>query len=326
MNNWFQFFKESWPPRPEFTDKELGDQTGKVFIITGTTSGVGKALTGILYSKNATVYTAARNQERALEVNADIKTQNPESTGKLIYLKMDLEDLGSVKAAAQEFLSKESRLDVLWNNAAVLMPPAGSKTKQGLDLQLGVNCLAPFLFTKLLTPTMLATAKISPPGSVRVMFVGSSATYLFAPTGGVEMLRLRDASEKDPTYMYGVSKAANALYALHFAKLHREDGIIAVSGNPGNLRSDLPRHVSRWGQILMRALQYDPVYGAYTELFGGLSPKITLEKTGAWLMPWGRIGKLRPDIEEAGKSKADGGSGIAEELWAWSEEHVRYYV
>ncbi|KIW31665.1 uncharacterized protein PV07_03277 [Cladophialophora immunda] len=326
MNNYLQFLRESFPPRPGFTEKELGDQTGKVFIVTGTTSGVGKALVSILYSKNATVYTAARNQERALEVNADIKTQSPNSTGRLIYLNIDLEDLNSVKAAAEEFLSRESRLDVLWNNAAVLTPPAGSKTKQGWDLQLGVNCLAPFLFTKLLTPMLLTTAKISLPSSVRVVFVASSATYLFAPTGGVDMLRLMDEREKDPTYMYGVSKAGNALYALQFANLYRRDGVIAVSGNPGNLHSDLPRHVPRWGQILMRPLQYDPLYGAYTELFGGLSPEITLEKTGAWLMPWGRVGKLRADIEEAGKSKADGGSGIAEDFWAWSEKQVIDYL
>ncbi|OAP61002.1 hypothetical protein AYL99_06006 [Fonsecaea erecta] len=308
----------------------------RVFIITGTTSGVGKALAGILYSKNAKVYTAARNHGRTLEANADIESQNPNSMGNLLFLKLDLEDLSSVKAAAEEFISKETRLDILWNNAAILMPPAGLKTIQGCDLQLGVNCLAPFLFTKLLTPTLLATAQVSPPGSVRVMFVASSPTYLFAPTGGVEMLRLEDAGEQDPTYMYGVSKAGNAPYALQFAKLHRERGVTAVvcrepfcyrvswssgsqvrstqSGNPENLRSGLPRHISRWGQMLMRLLQYDPVYGAYTELFGGLSPESTLEKTGAWLMPRGRIGKLRPDIEEAGKSIVGGGSGIAEEF------------
>ena len=56
----------------------------------------------------------------------------------------------------------------------------------------------------------------------------------------------------------------------------------------------------------MRILQYDPVYGAYTELFGGLSSEITVENSGAWLMPWGRIGRLRHDIEASGQEQKRG--------------------
>lgn len=76
----------------------------------------------------------------------------------------------------------------------------------------------------------------------------------------------------------------------------------------------------------MRVLQYDPIYGSYTELFGGLSPDITMEDTGVWIRPWGRFGKLRPDLEEAGKTREAGGSGIAEDLWTWSEQQVREYL
>jgi retinol dehydrogenase 12 len=75
----------------------------------------------------------------------------------------------------------------------------------------------------------------------------------------------------------------------------------------------------------MRPLQYPPVYGAYTEVYGGLSTDIALEDTGAWLMPWGRVGTLRHDIALAGKSKEEGGSGTAEDFWVWSEEQVRQY-
>ena len=76
----------------------------------------------------------------------------------------------------------------------------------------------------------------------------------------------------------------------------------------------------------MRPLQYDPIYGAYTELYGGLSPDISLENNGAWLMPWGRIGRLRHDIELAGKSREEGGTGIGEDFWVWSESQVRDYL
>jgi retinol dehydrogenase 12 len=183
----------------------------------------------ILYSKNATIYTATRNPERASKVNSEIEAQCTDSKGKIKFLHLDLEDLRSVKAAAEDFLSKESRLDVLWNNAAVMLPSPGSKTKQGWDLQLGVNCLAPFLFTALLTPLLKSTANTSLPGSVRVFYASSSATYLFAPVGGVELDKLRDKTqEHPPLYMYGVTKAGSALYAMQFARLNGGHGIIAT--------------------------------------------------------------------------------------------------
>ena len=197
--------------------------------MTGTTAGVGKDLASILYSKNGKVYTAARSSDRAETVNSEIRSRHPQSKGELIYLKLDLEDFNSVKAAAEEFLSKESRLDVLWNNAAVMLPAPGSTTKQGWDLQLGVNCLAPFLFTKLLTPILRATAAVSPTGSVRVVFVASSATYLFSPVGGVELAKIKDKSQQNPPlYIYSVTKAGDALYALQFAKMYKKDGVVAV--------------------------------------------------------------------------------------------------
>jgi retinol dehydrogenase 12 len=207
----------------------LNEANQQVFIVTGTTAGVGKDLARILYSRNAKVYTAARSRERGLKVNSEIQARYPDSKGELVFLKIDLEDLESVSAAAKEFLSKESRLDVLWNNAAVMLPAPGSKTEQGWDLQLGVNCLAPFLLTKLLIPVLKATAATVAPGTVRVMFVASSATYLFAPTDGVELGKLMDRTQQHPPlYMYGLTKAGNALYALQFGRMYRQDGIVAV--------------------------------------------------------------------------------------------------
>lgn len=187
-------------------------------------------------------------------MNTEIKSQYPESKGELIFLKVDLEDLNSVKVAAHEFLSKESCLHVLWHNAAVLLPPRGSKTKQDWDLQLGVNCLAPFLFTKLLTPALISAAKTAPEGSVRVMFVSSSAAYLFAPPGGVEMVKLKDKDlQYDPVYMYGVSKAGVALYALGFAQRYQDDGIIAVVRLPSSMLAISGDNLVCYSRVVIQA-------------------------------------------------------------------------
>jgi retinol dehydrogenase 12 len=116
----------------------------------------------------------------------------------------------------------------LFNNAGVMVPPQGSKTKQGYELQLGTNNLAPFLFTELLTPVLVKTAKAKGPGNVRVVWVSSSAAELLSPNGGVEMDNLDYKREKGAWHKYGVSKAGNVLHAMEYAKRHGGEGIISV--------------------------------------------------------------------------------------------------
>ncbi|KAH8807806.1 hypothetical protein F5884DRAFT_704123 [Xylogone sp. PMI_703] len=317
--------KNTFPPKPHFTENSINSQAGKVFIVTGASSGVGKQLAQILYSHDAKVYVAARSREKADSAIADIKTAFPGSGGGLVFLHLDLNDLTTIKKSAEEFLSKETRLDVLWNNAGVMIPPQGSKTKQGYELQLGTNCLAPFLFTKLLTPLLVHTAKTAAPGSVRVVWVSSSAIRR-APPRGIDLNNMDYHTDAGAWTKYGISKAGNYYHATQFAKLHKNDGIISVSLNPGNLKTDLQRHVPRWQMPIINMLVYPPIYGAYTELFAGLSPDVTLDKSGAWLQPWGRFDAQRSDLETGSRSKAEGGTGMAESFWEWSEEQVKQYA
>lgn len=87
--------------------------------MTGANSGVGAELAKILYGKNATVYVAARSKEKALDAIEGIKAAHPESTGRLMFLHLDLSDLTTIKSSADAYLAAESRLDVLWLNAGV---------------------------------------------------------------------------------------------------------------------------------------------------------------------------------------------------------------
>ncbi len=196
--------------------------------MTGSSSGVGKELAQILYSQNAKVYIAARSSEKSFHAIESIKTSFPSSKGGLEYLHLDLDDLSTIKASAEEFLSKEKKLDVLWNNAGVMVPPQGSKTKQGYEAQLGTNNLAPFLFTKLLTPLLVASAKVNAPGSTRVVWVSSSAAEGLSPKGGVELDNLDYKVDKTPWHKYGVSKAGNLFHAKEYAKQYGVDGVISV--------------------------------------------------------------------------------------------------
>lgn len=295
--------------------------------MTGATSGIGKELVQILYQHNAKIYLAARSEQKATAMIQSLKSQYPSSTGKAIFLSLDLNDLTTIKTSAQQFLQQEKRLDVLWNNAGVMVPPQGSKTKQGYELQLGTNCLAPFLFTQLLTPILAETAKFATPGSVRVVWVSSSAVERFSPKNGIDMNNLQYKVDKGAWEKYGTSKSGNVFHAKEYARRQRNAGIVSLALDPGNLKTDLYQHVPWWQKPIINLILKEPIYGAYTELYAGLSSDVTMEKTGAWIEPWGHIkAHNRKDIEDACMRKNEGGTGIAEAFWKWTEEQVRSFA
>lgn len=202
--------------------------------MTGSSSGIGEQLAQILYQKNAKVYVAARSEEKARKAIDGIKSRAPNSKGELRFLHLDLDDLTTIKASAEAFLGENDRLDVLWNNAGVMVPPQGSKTRQGYEKQLGTNNVAPFLFTKLLLPILVKTASTAPKDSVRVVWVSSSATEINAPKGGVDLDNLDYKVDKAAWVKYGVSKAGNVYHASELAKRTGTQGIISVVGLIGS--------------------------------------------------------------------------------------------
>lgn len=128
--------KDQWlPPKPTFTETNVPRQDGRVFIVTGGNSGIGLALIKLLYPTGAKIYLACRSEERARAaikevVNEAAAASNP---GSLEYMHLDLNDLTTIKASAASFAQRESRLDILWNNAGIAGAPAGTKTKQDLE-------------------------------------------------------------------------------------------------------------------------------------------------------------------------------------------------
>lgn len=215
------------PPAPVLTEANLPDQSNKVFIVTGSSGGLGKELVKILYQKNAKVYVAARSETKALAAIQEVKEAFPESTGQLEFLHLDLNDLSTIKKSAQTFLQSETRLDVLWNNAGVMMPPQGSVTAQGYELQMGVNALGSFLFTKLLHPILTATAKVASKNSVRVISVASSAAVM-APKPAIDFANIQYEKEESALSKYMRSKAAMVLHSAEFARRTADEGIISM--------------------------------------------------------------------------------------------------
>ncbi|KLU83751.1 hypothetical protein MAPG_02802 [Magnaporthiopsis poae ATCC 64411] len=335
MLNFRRQLRATFPPKAEFTDAHVGDLTGKVYIVTGANTGIGLEVAKILYGAGGRVYIAGRSEAKCKAAIEAIKaTHPPTSSGTATFLHLDLADLSTIKATAAAFLAAESRLDVLFNNAGVMGPPPELKTAQGLDLQLGTNCVGHFLLAKLLTPLLVSTAastSSSSPNSssVRVVWVSSSAAELLSPSGGgldIENLNYEKKNESKEK-RYAISKAGNYLHACEYARRVRDQGVVSVAVHPGVLETDLTRHMGAvMTKLLSWTVQYPAVYGAYTELFAGLSPEVGIERSGEWVAPWGRFDTMREDIVQASKHVEEGGTGIGLKFWEWSEEQVKPYL
>ena len=332
-----------YPPQPKLTEANVPSQEGKVFIVTGASSGVGYHLASILYQAGGKVYITTRSEEKGQQAISDItqsaQTDSKSTTpGSLHYLHLELSDLSSIKQTAETFQAKEPQLHVLFNNAGVSLPPAGSKSVQGHELQLATNCLGPWLLTKLLLPQLRAAAESSSAGSVRVVWTSSMMVELTTPKGGADITALLSqavAAKPDQEKLYTGSKTGNWFMASEFARIANEksrDGdnrgtIISVSQNPGNLQTNLLRHTSWLFRWSTGWLLFDAKRGAYTELWAGLSPEITASDNGCYVIPWGRLHPSpRKDMLDALRGVKEGGTGEAEKLREWCDKETAEYL
>ncbi|THV49388.1 hypothetical protein BGAL_0197g00050 [Botrytis galanthina] len=318
-------FSQFFPPTPTLTENNLPSQAGKVFIITGGTSGVGLELATILYRAGGKVYIAGRSAASAQKCIEHIKASSTSKPlGQLEFLALELDDLSTIKSSADSFMKKETKLDVLWNNAGVSQPALGSVSKQGFELQMATNCLGPFLFTQYLLPCLKAAAKESKPGAIRVIWTHSQFSELTAPKDGIIMSEL-DTPPKDQVKNYNNSKIGNWFLASELAKEVGEFGILSVSQNPGNLKTNLMRNAKSMYYAAWPLL-YKAKMGAYTELWAGLSEGLKMENNGACVVPWGRIHPgPREDLLLALKGSDEGGSGTAKKFWDWCEGKTTEY-
>ncbi|KAJ6559082.1 hypothetical protein DFH09DRAFT_1247891 [Mycena vulgaris] len=299
MGALFSAIGQSFPPKPKFSVTDIPDLTGQVIIVTGGNSGVGKETAKALLQHNAKVYIAARSAEKAKAAIADLKSE----TGKEAeFLHLDLADLHSVKRAAQEFAEKETQLHI---------PPVEQLTAQNYDLQFGTNVLGHFYFTKLLLPTLLATAATAK--TARVINTASLASENAGGTINYNTLKESPARKKAGTgALYSQSKFGNVVFSAELARRYGAQGLVAVALNPGNLKTELQRHMSGVVRSMINAILYPVPYGALTQLWAGTT-EAGAALGGKYLIPWARMGKA-----PAGSEDPEAGTA----LWTWLEEQV----
>ncbi|KAI0305197.1 NAD-binding protein [Multifurca ochricompacta] len=294
-----------FPPKPTWNTVDVPDHTGKIVIITGGNGGIGKETARVLLSKGAKVYIATRSEEKSRKAIEELKKVTGKET--IDFLKLDLADLASVKAAAEEYISKESELHTIYNNGGVMYTPMDQVTVQGYDMQFGTNVLGHFYFTTLLLPVLTATAKKVPAGTVRVVNVSSIGHNMGAPetirwstlATGNDALEAR--KKLGTSKLYGQSKMGNILFSNELARRYGSEGIVSISLHPGSINTDLSRHASGLVQRIGRLVTYEVSYGAINSLYAGTAPAAA-ELNGKFLTPWARLEK---------------------KLWEWCEEQVK---
>ena len=317
-------FSQFFPPPPTLTEANLPSQKGKVFIVTGGASGVGFELCTILYQAGGKVYMAGRSEANAQAAISKIKAlpAATSSPGELIFLSLSLDDLTTIKPAVEAFAASESKLDVLFNNAGVSLPPLGSVSAQGHELQMATNCLGHYLLTQLLLPTLLRTAKTAPPAAVRVIWTSSIVVDLSAPKCGIDIADLT-TPPPDRQKNYLTSKTGNWFLADALAAQVGSQGILSLTQNPGNLKTPLLRHAPWILGFVSAPLLYGAKMGAYTELWSGLSGELGIGDGGKYVLPWGRVHPSpRPELLAALKTREDGGTGVAALFMEYCEKQT----
>ncbi len=164
---------------------------------------------------------------------------------------------------------------------------------------------------------------------MRVVWTSSFLAEGGTPPNGIQFDRLENGT-MDRTRNYAVSKLGNWMLGREMARRYGRDGLVSVTQNPGNLKTDVYGGTSGLIMFFLNSLLHEAKFGAYTELYAGLSPDITMENNGVYVIPWGRV-RLdkdcpRKDIVKAMTSEEDGGLGYNKKFWEWCEQQWKPLV
>lgn len=254
---------------------------GKTAVITGCNTGIGKVTVLDFYRRGCRVIMACRSTEKAEAAKEEIIEQlkGKENLGEIIVKSLDLSSCKSIRECAQELLDEEPRIDILLNNAGVMMCPK-SYTEDGFEMQFGTNHLGHFLFTLLLLPRIIRSAP------ARIVNVSSKA-YTWGP------IDLEDLNWKNKSYSaaaaYGQSKLANILFTKELAKRLEGTNVHTYCLHPGVVDTEVTRHFDNalfpGSQFLMKTVgkvaTKTPEQGAQTSIYCSLDEK-SANETGLY--------------------------------------------
>ncbi len=215
----------------KWTTEQIGDLTGKRAVITGVTGGLGVNTAMELACHGAALVVTARDDAKAAQALDRIERAAPGSSVDVVAL--DLADLSDVRRAADQVNDMDGAIDILINNAGVMVPPE-RKTANGFELQIGTNHLGHFAWTALLWPTLVASnSRIVTVSSLAHSMTNSVDLRSFTPEGAPRRYRRWRS--------YGESKLANLSFALELNRRVEAArlGVVSVAAHPGLASTNL---------------------------------------------------------------------------------------
>ncbi|ANB13323.1 Env9p [Sugiyamaella lignohabitans] len=320
--NLLRTLKDFVPYRVNYSVEQFPDLTGKVYIVTGASGGLGLQVGKKLLQKNAKVYFVAKTEPKLVAAIEKLKEEFPDKTENIHYLLCDYGDLSTIKPATDKFLAENDRLDGIVHNAGMNFAGPDSKTAQGHELTVGVNGIAPHLFQKYVDEILEKTAQTAPANSVRIVWVSSSAHRLSpVGNGGLQlddMNNVADGLLKLGRYSH--SKTVNYYQGVLWPIFHKGSKVISVSVHPGLVGTDIGRNVGMDSNSILHTISYTPEKASYAELYPLLHPSITTSDNGNFYVPFGQAEHPRQDVFDG----AHGEFGL--KVWAWLEEQVKDFV
>jgi NAD(P)-dependent dehydrogenase (short-subunit alcohol dehydrogenase family) len=251
---------------------ENGGMESKVVLITGGTSGIGRAAATALAAMGAEVVVTGRSRERGEAAVEEIRDTS--GNERVSLMLADLAVQAEVRGLAEEFRERYDRLDVLVNNAGIIQSKR-TETPDGIELTLAVNHLAPFLLTNLL----LDLLKKSAPS--RIITVSSEARR----GAKIDFEDLQSERRYRPFKVYGMTKLANILFTYELAERLEGTGVVANSLHPGGVNTNFGNNNRSFGTLIFRAFKpfmRTPEQGADTVVYLAVSPEAG-KMTGRYL-------------------------------------------
>lgn len=247
----------------------MSELKGRTFLVTGANTGIGKETARGLAARGGRVVLAGRSESKTRAAIDEITADT--GNADLDYLPLDLGDLGSVRNAAETFLTSGDPLHVLVNNAGL----AGSHgmTASGFELAFGTNHVGPFLLTQLLSDRIAAS------GDGRIVNVASVGHFR---AKGIDWEAVRRPTVTRTAFdEYCVSKLANVLHAQELGRRLAGAGVTTYSLHPGAVASDVWREVPFGLRHLMKLFMISTEEGAKTSLYCAISPDVA-DETGLY--------------------------------------------
>lgn len=294
-----------------WTTDEIPDQSGRTVVITGANSGLGVRTAEALAAKGAHVLMACRNADKAAAARDQVAAlaSGPEPT----VVTLDLADLDSIRACADEVAGLVDRLDVLVNNAGVMAVPL-ARTAEGYEMQFGTNHLGHFALTGLLLPLL---RKATGP---RVVTTASSMHR----AGRMNWADLNAEQTKYRRWpAYGQSKLANLLFmrGLDRRALDAGSDLVSASAHPGYAATHLQSHSGSWLERHVMSLgnalfAQSAAAGALPQLYAATAPDV---QGGDYFGP-DKVFGMRGHPTRVGSTGASRDPEAVERLWEISEK------